>query len=105
MKKIIDERSVLNNRFGIHQANRGDLVSISYLDKVKRFQERQESPLVKLADDTGSKNIDLYIYGDSYLLGVPDSVFNAVHSYHYCRAGVPGHALYPRPAQEKYPDH
>ncbi len=87
MKKIIDKRSVLNNCFGIHQAHRGDLVSISYLDKVKRFQERHESPLVKLADDTGSKNIDLYIYGDSYLLGVPDSVFNAVHSYHYCRAG------------------
>ena len=87
MKKIIDERSGLNNSFGIHQFPGADLVSISYLDNVKRFQERDEYKFVKPADDTGSRNIDLYIYGDSYLKEVPDSAFNAVSSYHFCRRG------------------
>jgi hypothetical protein len=87
MKKIIDERSGLNNSFGIHQFPGGDLVSISYLDKVKRFQESYEFRFVKPPDDTAKRNIDLYIYGDSYMLEIPDSAFNAVHSYHFCRRG------------------
>jgi hypothetical protein len=87
MKKIIEARSGLDNSFGVHQSGGGDLVSISYLDKIKRFREIDESHFVKPADDTGSKNIDLYIYGDSYLLGIPDSAFYGINSYHYCRAG------------------
>jgi hypothetical protein len=87
MKKIIDERSGLNNSFGIHQFPGGDLVSISYLDKVGRFQENNGYKFLKPADDTGSRNIDLYIYGDSYMLEIPDSAFNCVHSYHFCRRG------------------
>lgn len=87
MKKIINKRSVLASTFGIHQSHGGDLVSISYLDKVKRFQENFQFHCVKPVNDTGNKNIDLYIYGDSYLLGIPDSAFYGVHSYHYCRAG------------------
>ena len=85
MKKIIAERSGLNNCFGIHRFPGGDLVSISYLDNVKRFQERYEFIFVKPVVDTGNRNIDLYIYGDSYLLEIPDSAFTGVHSYHFCR--------------------
>ena len=87
MKKIIEERSGLNSNFGIHQFPGGDLVSISYLDKVKRFQEIDPFIFVRPADDTGSRNIDLYIYGDSYLKEVPDSAFACVNSYHFCRRG------------------
>ncbi len=87
MKKIIDERSALNNCFGIHQASGGDLVSISYLDKVARFQERDDYKFVRPADDTGKRSIDLYIYGDSYLKEIPDSAFCCINSYHFCRRG------------------
>jgi hypothetical protein len=87
MKKIIDERSGLNNSFGIHQSPGGDLVSISYLDNVKRFRESYEFIFTKTPDDTANKNIDLYIYGDSYMLEIPDSAFTGVHNYHYCRRG------------------
>src|SRR5450631_2364144 len=87
MKRIIEKRSALNNSFGIHQSPGGDLVSMSYLDKVKRFQESFEYKFVRPADDTGKKNIDLYIYGDSYLMEFPDSAFCCINSYHYCRRG------------------
>jgi hypothetical protein len=87
MKKIITERSGLNNSFGIHQFPGGDLVSISYLDNVKRFQVRDGYEFVKPVADTGSRNIDLYIYGDSYLMELPDSAFGYVNSYHFCRRG------------------
>ncbi len=87
MKKIIDERSALNNCFGIHQSSGGDLVSISYLDKVARFQERDDYKFVRPADDTGKRSIDLYIYGDSYLKEIPDSAFCCINSYHFCRRG------------------
>jgi hypothetical protein len=87
MKKIIDARSGLNNSFGIHQFPGGDLVSISYLDKVRRFRDSNDYAFDRPANDTGSKNIDLYIYGDSYMLEIPDSAFYGVHSYHFCRRG------------------
>jgi hypothetical protein len=85
MKKIITERSALKGSFGIHQFPGGDLVSISYLDKVKRFQQKDEYIFVKPVDDTGARNIDLYIYGDSYLMEIPDSAFSSINSYHFCR--------------------
>ena len=87
MTKIIDKRSGLNNLFGLHHATGGDLVSISYLDNVKRFKENHEFKFDKPADDSGRKNIDLYIYGDSYMLEIPDSAFTGLHSYHFCRRG------------------
>ena len=73
--------------FGLHNGTGGDLVSISYLDNVKHFKEKYEFKFVKPSDDTGSRNIDLYIYGDSYMLEIPDSAFTGVHSYHFCRRG------------------
>jgi len=87
MKKIIDARSGLNNSFGLHQSPGGDLVSISYLDNVKRFRESYQFKFTKTPDDTANRNIDLYIYGDSYMLEIPDSAFNGVHGYHFCRRG------------------
>jgi hypothetical protein len=87
MNKIIDERSGLNNMFGLHSGTGGDLVSISYLDNVEHFKEKNEFKFVKPSDDTANRNIDLYIYGDSYMLEIPDSAFACVHNYHFCRRG------------------
>ena len=85
MKEIIAKRSDLNGSFGIHHSMAGDLVSMSYLDNVKQFQEKGDYKFVRPTEDTGKKNIDLYIYGDSYLKEIPDSAFSCVNNYHFCR--------------------
>ncbi len=85
MNRITAKRSNLAGWFGIHHGAYGDLASMSYLDHVKQFQERDEVHYVKPADDAGTRNIDLYIYGDSYLMAVPDSAFSSVNQYHFGR--------------------
>src|SRR5580765_8153431 len=55
------------------------------LDHVNRFQEKDEEHFVKPVEDSGRRNIDLYIYGDSYLMSVPDSAFSSINSYHFGR--------------------
>ena len=70
--------------FGIHHSDAGDLVSMSYLDNVKNFREPFDYFYPK-GDSTDSRNIDLYIYGDSYLEWVHSSAFHFINSYHYSR--------------------
>jgi hypothetical protein len=85
MDVITKKRSALNGLFGIHHSEAGDLVSMSYLDNVKQFHEPYEYIFVKPDDSSGSRNIDLYIYGDSYLETIPDTAFGFINNYHYCR--------------------
>jgi hypothetical protein len=85
MNVITSYRSGLKGWFGIHQPNGGDLVSLSYLDNIKRFHEKDEYIFVQPREDTTEKNIDLYIYGDSYLREVPDSAFGSINGYHFGR--------------------
>jgi hypothetical protein len=86
MEKIIAKRTGLNSLFGLHHtAGVGDLASMSYLDNVRRFQEKADFNFQKPADDTGSRNIDLYVYGDSYLESIPDTAFGYINSYHFGR--------------------
>ena len=60
----------------------GDLVKLSYLDDIKKFWALKDYQFPK-AMDSGKKNINLYIYGDSYTEDLPDSVFAGVSEYHY----------------------
>ncbi len=60
----------------------GDLVKLSYLDDVKKFWELKDYVFPRAQDD-GKKNINLYLYGDSYTEDIPDSSFANVHEYHY----------------------
>src|SRR6201989_2845675 len=85
MNLITARRTDLDGWFGIHRWSAGDLVSMSYLDHVNRFQEKEEEHFVKPVDDSAGRNIDLYIYGDSYLMSVPDSAFSSINSYHFGR--------------------
>ena len=85
MNQIITKRSDLDSWFGTHRWANGDLVSMSYLDHLKQFQEKDEEHFVRPLDDSGHRNIDLYIYGDSYLMSVPDSAFSFVNQYHFGR--------------------
>src|SRR5450432_69307 len=85
MKVISSKRSNLDGAFGTHRQASGDLVSMSYLDHVKKFQDKDEEKYFRPAGDTGRRNIDLYIYGDSYLMYIPDSAFGFINSYHFGR--------------------
>ncbi|HEX4851076.1 MAG TPA: hypothetical protein VFV08_09735, partial [Puia sp.] len=88
MEKITQKRSAVKGPFGIHHSDAGDLVSMGYLDDVKKFQEPYDYLFTKSVDTLAPKNIDLYIYGDSYLIPVPDSAFHNINSYHFGRRSV-----------------
>jgi hypothetical protein len=55
---------------------------MAYLDKEKEFYEAKDYRFSRPAD-TG--NIDLYVYGDSYVREVPDSAFGHLSHYHFAR--------------------
>jgi hypothetical protein len=85
MKKIFEKRSALKGWFGVHHSQAGDLVSMSYLDNVPRFRESYDYYFARPSDTTAERNIDLYIYGDSYLMTIPDSAFGSINQYHFAR--------------------
>ncbi len=60
----------------------GDLIKLSYLDDIKKFWELKNYTFVK-ATDNGKKNIDLYLYGDSYTEDMPGYIFANVNKYQY----------------------
>jgi hypothetical protein len=82
---ITAKRSSMQGLFGVHHSEKGDLVSMSYLDNVKRFWESYDYTFTRPTDTSANRNIDLYIYGDSYLEWVPDTAFGSINSYHYAR--------------------
>lgn len=65
----------------------GDLTKMAMLDDVKQFQERKDYAFTKPAD-SGMKNIQLYLYGDSYTEDVPGFAFTNIGSFHFGRRNV-----------------
>ena len=61
----------------------GDLTSMSYLDQVARFCEHRSYNFDKVPE--GDKNIDLYLYGDSYVMEIPKEAFHHLDTFvfHY----------------------
>jgi hypothetical protein len=91
MKAIADKRRTVSGPFGLHHSGAGDLANMSFLEKEKKFFE-PNSYVFKKPSDTGKNNIDLYTWGDSYLmkypdsgLVIPDSVFAHISHYHFGR--------------------
>ena len=79
------KRAGLSGWAGVHHAvGAGDLVSMAYLDKEKNFYEAKDYRFTR-PSDTGNRNIDLYVYGDSYVWEVPDSAFGHISHYHFAR--------------------
>ena len=60
----------------------GDLVKLSYLDDVKKYWALKDYDFKRPTDD-GKKNINLYLYGDSYTEDIPDSAFANVKEFNY----------------------
>ncbi len=70
--------------WGEHYTPNGDLVNMSYLDDIQTFNSPKDYKFTTPAD-TGNKNIDLYVWGDSYLEDVPSKAFAHINSYHFGR--------------------
>ncbi|PQJ11699.1 hypothetical protein CJD36_007855 [Flavipsychrobacter stenotrophus] len=75
-----------NNKswWGEHHSDNGDLVNMAYLDDINTFRSPKDYVFTTPAD-TGAKNIDLYVWGDSYLEDVPEKAFAHVANYHFGR--------------------
>ncbi|MEZ5016675.1 MAG: hypothetical protein R2800_06455 [Flavipsychrobacter sp.] len=86
MKKISDKREALpiESPFAPHKVNyTGDLARIAYLENVPQFKDTAKQEFV--AADKGNENIDLYLFGDSFVKDIPDSVFAGVNTLHFGR--------------------
>lgn len=68
--------------WGSYQMKHGDLVSLSYLDFVKRFNPPPDHTPIKKPAYNGQKNTALYLHGDSYTYHLPDSAFAGLVEYH-----------------------
>lgn len=65
-----------------HTTNLGGLTEMAYLDDVAKFVEPKAYKFVDVPD-TGRRDVNLYILGDSYTEDVPGGVFAGVHTYTY----------------------
>ena len=61
----------------------GNLVGMAHLDFVKKFISPVMHPVAMPANNTGTKNAVLYLYGDSYAWGLKDIQFAGLAGYHY----------------------
>lgn len=85
MRRFSNWRQGLSGAFANHRANgAGDLADMSYLDGEKIFFEPFGYDFHR-PQDTTRRNIDLYIWGDSYVKEVPDSAFGAIDHYAFGR--------------------
>lgn len=83
MEKISRQRNESEEWWGIHRGvKKGDLVSLAYLDYVKKFHGDEDYSFHPPAYE-GKDDINLYINGDSYTFKIPDSAFAGVNRYEY----------------------
>ncbi len=66
--------------WGQQRGKWGDLTSMSYLDQVNKFCEPKSYDFKDLSNE-GEKNIDLYLYGDSYVTEIPKGAFPCLDSF------------------------
>ncbi len=60
----------------------GDLTSMAYLDRIKKFCAPRDYSFEHLPDSS-CKNIDLYLYGDSYVMDIPKTAFTGLDSFFF----------------------
>jgi hypothetical protein len=78
-------RSCLVNRplwWGEQNGIWGDLTSMSYLGRIKKFCAPKDYAFDSIVN-TQHKDIDLYLYGDSYVAEIPRGAFANVDHYFY----------------------
>ncbi len=81
--QYISEKRDTTAWWGAYPCLNGDLVSLSYLDAVKRFNPPPDHTPFMHAAHAPSDNIVLYLHGDSYTYHLSDSVFTGTSAFHY----------------------
>ena len=76
--QFIAEHRDTEKWWGAYPCLHGDLISMSYLDIVKRFNPPVNHTLLKKPAYNGPRNTVLYLHGDSYTYRLPDSVFSGL---------------------------
>ena len=82
MTYLSDKRNLVA-WWGSYQCLNGDLVSMSYLDAVKMFNQPNPRTGFKTPLYNGVRNTDLYLDGDSFSWHLKDSNFAGLSSFHY----------------------
>ncbi len=67
--------------WGAYPCKHGDLVSLSYLDFVKKFNPPRDLTPIKTPVYNGTKNTALYLHGDSYSYHLRDSNFAGLSTF------------------------
>ncbi|MES2703344.1 MAG: hypothetical protein V4649_11930 [Bacteroidota bacterium] len=65
-----------------HYSAWGDLTAMAYLDNIVKFREARSFTYGQPAG-TCKNNLDLYLYGDSYVTDIPPHVYSYVDSFHF----------------------
>ena len=82
-----NDTTMRNVWYGKNNNQWGDLSNMGLLDGIKKFHEPKGYKFINAADD-GTKNIDLYILGDSHVEDVPGYAFANTSSYYFGRGLV-----------------
>ncbi|WP_426669804.1 hypothetical protein ACPPVU_00900 [Mucilaginibacter sp. McL0603] len=80
MKYVSDKRYGWTGAFGIHRADGGDLVNMAFLDKEPKFLQHTNF-VFKRSPDTVNRNINLYVWADSYVIHIPDYSYAHVNKF------------------------
>lgn len=85
--QFVSEHRDNNKWWGSYQCLNGDLISMSYLDIVKRFNPPVEMTPLKKPDYNSVRNTVLYLHGDSYMYcrntgRLKDSVFAGLSGFY-----------------------
>jgi hypothetical protein len=81
--QYISEKRDTTAWWGAYPCLHGDLISLSYLDAVKRFNPPPNHTPLKKAVHSASDNIVLYLHGDSYTYHLSDSIFTGTSAFRY----------------------
>jgi hypothetical protein len=81
--QYISEKRNVDTWWGSYQCLNGDLVSMSYLDAVKKFNQPNPRTGFKQPVYNGVRNTALYLVGDSHTWHVKDSNFVRLSSFYY----------------------
>jgi hypothetical protein len=78
---VIEQKAENEKWWGVHKDVEGDLVTIAYLQQVKKFCAPRDYVFTKPAYP--NHKVDLYAWGDSYIFKIPDSAYAGTRNYKF----------------------
>jgi hypothetical protein len=81
MNWLYERKSENEAWWGIHKDVEGDLVTMSYMQRVEKFSSRRDYAFTH--PSYPGKKVDLYAWGDSYIWKIPDSAYAGIRNYKF----------------------